>query len=110
MMNLSKNIVNRRKFLNLTQEQLAESSDITVNYLSKLERNHIKDIKLSTLKRLSKSLNLSIDTLINGEDVQNYRGPYQQKLESILNQYDIEKAEKTSKNILNLLKTQLPDE
>lgn len=41
-MNLSKNIVNRRKFLNLTQEQLAESSDITVNYLSKLERNHIK--------------------------------------------------------------------
>ena len=109
-MNLSKNIANRRKQLNMTQEKLAEQASITVNYLIKLERNRTNDVKLSTLLKLSKSLNLSLDLLVNGaeKEITNTSGPYQKQLFSLINQYDTDQAETISKDIIELLKVNNP--
>ena len=109
-MNLSKNIASRRKQLNMTQEKLAERANITVNYLSKLERNRANDVKLSTLLKLSKSLNLSLDLLVNGteKETTTTSGPYQKKLFLLINQYDTNQAETISKNIIELLKINRP--
>lgn len=41
MNNLSKNIVTQRHALHLTQEKLAERAEISVNFLSKLDRKSV---------------------------------------------------------------------
>ena len=62
--NLGKNIANERRKQKMTQEQLAEFSDLTVNYLSKIERGLAKKISVESLYKITKALNISTDYLI----------------------------------------------
>lgn len=48
-----------------TQEKLAREADISYHTLIKIERGDIKDPRLETLKKLSKTLDVSIDKLVN---------------------------------------------
>ncbi|AXH51923.1 helix-turn-helix transcriptional regulator [Clostridium perfringens] len=60
------NIVNERKALGLTQEELAEKTKIKINRLSGIENVKYR-IKLDEIKCISKVLDVSVNNLINAE-------------------------------------------
>lgn len=105
---IGKNITARRHQLKMTQEQLAELNNLSVNYISKIERGTTPKISAKTLYQLAKSLNVSMENLLKEKATYKINiGPYQQQLEIYLNQYPREEAEQLSKSILKLLKSQL---
>ena len=55
---------NLRKSKGLTQEQLAERSDIDYKYLQKLEGKNPSSPTLSVLEKLSRGLEISLSELI----------------------------------------------
>lgn len=61
---LGKNIATQRHVARMTQEQLAELSDMTINYLSKIERGVVKQIGAGSLYRIAKALNVSMESLV----------------------------------------------
>lgn len=62
--NLSINIKTYRKNLNLTQEQLAELSDISISYIKQIESNrNYTNVTLTSLSKISKALNKSLEEL-----------------------------------------------
>ena len=103
--NIGSNIAAERRKQNMTQEQLAEASDITINYLSKVERGASKQVSAITLSSIAKALNVSIDSLINKENSKNLReiGPKQQQLKSYLNSLNYTDRENLSDHILKIL-------
>lgn len=103
--NIGSNIAVERRKQNMTQEQLAEASDITINYLSKVERGASKQVSAITLSSIAKALNVSIDSLINKDNSKNLReiGPKQRQLESYLNSLNYTDRENLSDHILKIL-------
>lgn len=62
--NLSISIKTYRKNLNLTQEQLAELSDISISYIKQIESNrNYTNVTLTSLLKISKALNKSLEEL-----------------------------------------------
>lgn len=62
--NLIKNIKLYRTKENLTQEQLAEKSDLSVSYIKQIESGKVfKNITFDACFKLSKALNVSIEEL-----------------------------------------------
>ena len=62
--NLSVNIKNYRKSMNLTQEQLAEICDISISYIKQIESNkNYTNMTLTILLKISKALNKSLEDL-----------------------------------------------
>ena len=57
-----KNVQKARKRLGWTQEQLAAEAEISVQYLSQIERG-MKNPSMNTLLRLARSMNISMDIL-----------------------------------------------
>lgn len=58
------NIKYYRKKANLTQEQLAEKSDLSISYIKQIESNkEYKNVSLTVILKLSKALNVSVDKL-----------------------------------------------
>lgn len=102
---LGRNVTNRRHEINMTQEQLAELSNLSINYISKIERGSATKISAKTLHQLSIGLNTSMENLLAENPAHtNHIGPYQRELLNYLQQYEIDKAELISKNILNILR------
>ncbi|MFR0509538.1 helix-turn-helix domain-containing protein [Limosilactobacillus reuteri subsp. suis] len=101
---IGNNIAKRRHALNISQEKLAEASDLSINYISRIERGASKHISAESLYRISKSLNISMETLMEGGhgDLIN-PGPQQEKLINYLQNFNLEKSETFSKHILDLL-------
>ncbi len=61
---ISHNIKYYREKQNLSQERLAEKSDLSISYIKQLESGKIfKNITLTTLLKLSKALNININKL-----------------------------------------------
>lgn len=54
--NIGNIIRNRRKELGITQEELAELSNLSVNYISKLERVIDQNISLNSLNAVAEAL------------------------------------------------------
>lgn len=106
--NLGKNIANERRKQKMTQEQLAEFSDLTVNYLSKIERGLAKKISVASLYKITKTLNISTDYLIQQNQeiptTPNPVGPYQKQLANFLTDQTTDSAEKICKYLLCLIK------
>lgn len=65
MDNISKNIIKYRKLAKLSQEKLAERSEISVGYLSKLERSIIENVSVTVLLRIAKSLDVALNDLVS---------------------------------------------
>ena len=65
-MKLSKQIIRIRKLNNLTQEELANDLNVTRQAVSKWERD-ISLQDLETIKLISNKYNISIDTLMNND-------------------------------------------
>lgn len=61
---ISHNIKYYRQKQNISQERLAEKSDLSISYIKQLESGKIfKNLSLTTLLKLSKALNISINKL-----------------------------------------------
>lgn len=62
----AKNIKLNRKRLNLTQEELAEKSDISISYIKQIESGkYFKNVSLTTMLKLSKALDTNIHNLFS---------------------------------------------
>ena len=62
-----KRIQNRRKQLALTQEQLAEMMNVSIQMVSNLERGN-KAIRIDNLVNLSQILQVSTDYILTGKE------------------------------------------
>ncbi|MEI3530393.1 MAG: helix-turn-helix transcriptional regulator [Bacilli bacterium] len=61
---ISHNIKFYRQNQNMSQEELAEKSDLSISYIKQLESGKIfKNLSLTTLLKLSKALNININKL-----------------------------------------------
>ena len=60
-----------RKERGLTQEKLAEMAEISINYLSKIENNRIKNVGVLITFRLAKALGVTSGYLMGQEDRHN---------------------------------------
>lgn len=63
---IGKRISERRKLMRLTQEQLAEQMDVSIQMISNLERG-VKAIRIDNLIRSSQTLNISTDYILTGK-------------------------------------------
>lgn len=98
------NVSQKRKSLNMTQEELSNRADISTNYVSRLERGEIDHIRAETLFNIAKGLNTTMEDLMgDGINKEHIFGYYQTKLINTLSKIDNDKAEKLSKSILDLL-------
>lgn len=62
----SENIKTLRKEKNLTQEELAEISDLSISYVKQIEScKDFKNLTLTTMLKISKALDISINELFN---------------------------------------------
>lgn len=102
---LGKNIAQRRHELGMTQQQLAELSNLSINFISRLERGRSADVSSATLLRLSTALATSMDHLMSNQlaNHDKHQGPQLAKLINTLSSYDYFKSEHLSKIILELL-------
>lgn len=66
---IAENIIQRRIELNWTQEKLAEESNLSVSFISKLERTDVKDVSISRLQRLSNALRVSLEQIVKSEKI-----------------------------------------
>ena len=67
MIEMGKRIQNRRKQLALTQEQLAEMMNVSIQMVSNLERGN-KAIRIDNLVNLSQILQVSTDYILTGKE------------------------------------------
>ncbi len=70
--NLVKNIKYFRLKANMTQEQLAEKSDLSVSYIKQIEAGkEFKNITFNTFSKIAKALNIDVKELFNEIEVLN---------------------------------------
>ncbi|WP_334330533.1 helix-turn-helix domain-containing protein [Companilactobacillus sp. HBUAS59699] len=104
--NVGGNIARERHNQKMTQEQLAEFSDLTINYLSKIERGTTTRLSANTLNKIAKSLGVTMDSLMNGENIESNKkfGPNLRQLANFLNNLEPEQGEQLSKRVLQVIK------
>lgn len=72
-MSIAVNLQKIRKDQGLNQEQLAERSEVSLTQISKIERGET-DPRVSTIEKLAKALNCSIDQLLFNEATEGLTG------------------------------------
>ena len=85
----------------MTQEYLAEKSDLGFNYIYRLENKQL-NVKLETIEKIIQALEVDMNTFFNIEN-QNQSGEFSQLIEDIRN-LPTEKREPTIKALRDILK------
>ena len=67
---IGKRLRQRRRELDITQEQLAKVSGVPQYHISGIERGRIKEIKSDTLRKLARALRISADWLLELEEIE----------------------------------------
>lgn len=89
----------------MTQEQLAKLSDMTINYLSKIERGVVKQIGAGSLYRIAKALNVSMESLVEGTtEATPAVAPQRQLLNQQLDRLDPIQSDEYSRLFFDLMK------
>lgn len=70
MTSIGKRISHIRKERGYTQEQLAESAGISIQFISDIENNK-KNMTVNTLKKIADTLNITTDYIIYGREEPN---------------------------------------
>jgi len=82
-------IAGERKRNNITQEQLAEKMNVSIQMISNLERGN-KAIKISNLLNLSQILDVSTDYILTGKKNSSEKVAIIEKMENLSDEdYDI---------------------
>ncbi|GEN48636.1 helix-turn-helix domain-containing protein [Ligilactobacillus pobuzihii] len=101
------NIRNRRLSLGLSQEKLAEYSDLSTNFISKLEHSSEQNISINKLEQISKALNTDITSLVSPKNQNNNNNlTFSPNINLLLKQLDHlepEKAERLAKYFSNII-------
>ena len=93
------------KLLQRSQEKLAERSEISVGYLSKLERSIIENVSVTVLLRIAKSLDVTLNDLVsNTNKTTEHPRPNQNELNKLLDNMSFQTSEQLSLNIINSIK------
>lgn len=112
--NLGNEISRRRRDQKLTQEDLAELSDLSVNFISRLERTKNQNISIQKLDSIARALNTTTPDIINNayrfkkvnndENSSNHLPVFIQKVSNELRKLPKKQAEDVSKSFISLLK------
>lgn len=96
----------RRKELNMTQEKLAESSGLSPNFISRLERTSAQNVSLKALESISHALNITVADLLNIDSQRDTEdnAHYVKLLINELNGLPKEQANRISQYFLGLLR------
>lgn len=62
---LGSNILKYRKLKGMTQEKLAEFSDLSITFLSRLERSESQNISVQKLEKIAQTLDVDITDLLS---------------------------------------------
>lgn len=102
--NIGEKIRNLRVKYKLTQEQLAEKSDLSVNFISKLERDKKTNISIDKLLKICSVFEITIPEFLDEKNNISISGlsPSTIKLINELRNLDSIKQEKLSKSILTI--------
>lgn len=97
--NLGNNILKYRKIKGMTQEKLAEFSDLSITFLSKLERSENQNISIQKLEKIAQTLDVEITDLLtnNSEEKTPVKNPNVDILIKQLSRLDHQKAERLAK-------------
>ena len=90
----------------LSQEKLAEKSNLSLNFISKLETGRISNISLNKLLNICKALDIRLGKLV-GDDIANTFSelpPSTIELIKIMNKLNYSKLEKISNDLIPLIK------
>lgn len=104
-MSIGENIAKYRRNQGLTQEQLANLSGLTPNYLSKIERGVADNFSAINLVRIAQALNVSVDDLVDHKKVRTAERHYQVELNELLNQMSSQKSEKLSRLLVEIIQS-----
>ena len=66
-LHLGSKIRKYRHLAGMTQEELAEYSNLSVNYISKMEREKNKNICIEKLVDICNALNISVEEILDGK-------------------------------------------
>lgn len=111
--NLGQEISRRRREQKLTQEDLAELSDLSVNFISRLERTKDQNVSIQKLDSIAQALNTTTPDIINNayrsKKVKNDSTPdstpvFIQKVTNELRKLPADKAERVCKSLIVLVK------
>lgn len=111
--NLGEEISRRRRSQKLTQEDLAELSDLSINFISRLERTKNQNISIQKLDSIAQALNTTTPDIINNaynfkeiaEETNQDNSPvFIQKVINELRKLPKDKAEQVCKSLIVLLK------
>ena len=111
--NLGEEISRRRREQKLTQEDLAELSDLSVNFISRLERTKDQNISIQKLDSIARALNTTTPDIVNNayrvkkirsENPTNNTPIFVQKVTNELRKLPTVKAELICKSLIVLLK------
>ncbi len=97
---MGKRIMQRRKTMNLSQEELSELADVSPQLMSTAERG-AKAIRPENLLKISKALGVSADYLLTGEIIDKDLNCISKKLK-LLNSEQVRSIEKIIDECLNL--------
>lgn len=105
-------IRDRRKAMKLTQEDLAEFSGLSVNFISRIEITGDQNISIKKIDAIAQSLNMDTPSLIAAAygkvDISNYKlkgdDIFIQKIVNELRKLSTFRAEKVCKAILSLVR------
>ena len=102
---LGSNIQKRRRAVGISQAELDEKADISINFLSKLERNKSTRVSSDTLYLIAKALNTSMESLVDNMPAPEKQatGPKQSELNALLNTYPLNEREMLSSYIIGIL-------
>jgi len=112
--NLGEEISRRRREQKLTQEDLAELSDLSVNFISRVERTKDQNISIQKLDSIAKALNTTTPDIINNayrakkikpEKIHDNNTPvFMKKVINELRKLPEPKAERVCKSLITLKK------
>lgn len=108
---IGNNIRERRTQLGLSQEKLAEFSNLSVNFISKLERTNGQNISIQNLYQIAYALQTDVNSLLaqTGSEYQEPKSeetistPNIQLLTRQLQLMEPQQAERLAKNFLQIL-------
>lgn len=105
VISIGDNVRKIRRQQGVTQEQLAEMSDLSLNFISKIERKEKQNISVKTLLSLASALNTDASALLKGsEGPSNHRRKHVDLLSRQLYRLPEDEADRLSVAFLQVVK------
>lgn len=99
---VGKNIAKQRKKIKLSQKELAQCLDITVNAIIRMEKGLIAP-KMSRIQELANALNCSVITLFTNEN--QTISPYADTINSLFNSLSVDEQKNLAEIMLLVVKS-----